>query len=39
MAMIRARALAASAALFRLLYSVREPEVVFYRDELQAISD
>src|SRR5499425_1088090 len=39
MAMIRSRASAASAAPFRLLYSVREPAAVFYRDELQAISD
>src|SRR5215470_19208415 len=39
MAMIRSRASAASAAPFRFLYSVREPEAVFYRDELRAISD
>ena len=39
MAMIRSRALAGSTARFRLLYSVREPEAVFYRDELQAVSD
>src|SRR5262244_107268 len=39
MAMIRSRASAGSAAPFRLLYSVREPRVVFYRDELQALSD
>src|SRR5215467_10742777 len=39
MAMIRSRALAGSTAPFRLLYSVREPGAVFYRDELQAISD
>jgi ferredoxin-NADP reductase len=39
MAMIRSRASAASAAPFRLLYSVREPGAVFYRDELQAVSD
>src|SRR5215831_18123507 len=39
MAMIRSRAAAASTAPFRLLYSVREPGAVFYRDELQAISD
>jgi ferredoxin-NADP reductase len=38
MAMIRSRASAASTAPFRLLYSVREPEAVFYRDELRAIS-
>ncbi|HEY9501063.1 MAG TPA: hypothetical protein VIR01_05460, partial [Pyrinomonadaceae bacterium] len=39
MAMIRSRALARSTAQFRLLYSVREPEAVFYRNELQALSD
>src|SRR3954469_1798710 len=39
MAMIRSRALAGSTAPFRLLYSVREPEAVFYREELQAIAD
>src|ERR1700738_1448436 len=39
MAMIRSRASAASSAPFRLLYSVREPGAVFYRDELQALSD
>src|SRR3954452_21050556 len=33
MAMIRSRALAGSTAPFRLLYSVREPEAVFYRDD------
>ena len=38
MAMIRSRASAGSTVPFRLLYSVREPEAVFYRDELQAIS-
>lgn len=38
MAMIRARNSAASKAPFRLLYSVRAPEAVFYRDELQALS-
>jgi len=38
-AMIRSRASAGSSASFRLLYSVREPGGVFYRDELQAISD
>jgi ferredoxin-NADP reductase len=38
MAMIRSRALAGSAAPFRLLYSVREPAAVFYREELQALS-
>ena len=36
MAMIRSRASAGSTAPFRLLYSVREPGAVFYRDELQA---
>lgn len=39
MAMIRSRASAESTASFRLLYSVREPGAVFYRDELQAISN
>jgi ferredoxin-NADP reductase len=39
MAMIRSRASAGGAAPFRLLYSVREPAAVFYRDELQALSD
>ena len=35
MAMIRSRAAAGSPAPFRLLYSVREPGAVFYRDELR----
>ena len=39
MAMIRSRAWAGSSAPFRLLYSVREPGAVFYRDELRALSD
>jgi ferredoxin-NADP reductase len=39
MAMIRSRAAAGSTAPFRLLYSVREPEAVLYRDELQALPD
>jgi ferredoxin-NADP reductase len=39
MAMIRSRASAGSIAPFRLLYSVREPAAVLYRDELQALSD
>jgi ferredoxin-NADP reductase len=39
MAMIRSRAVAGSAATFRLLYSVREPGAVLYRDELQILSD
>jgi ferredoxin-NADP reductase len=39
MAMIRSRASVGSGASFRLLYSVREPAAVFYRDELQALSD
>jgi len=39
MAMIRSRASAGSSAPFRLLYSVREPGAVLYRDELQAVSD
>jgi ferredoxin-NADP reductase len=39
MSMIRSRASAGSTAPFRLLYSVREPEAVFYRDELRALID
>jgi ferredoxin-NADP reductase len=39
MAMIRSRAAAGSSAPFRLLYSVREPGAVFYRDELRTLSD
>lgn len=39
MAMIRSRASAGSTAPFRLLYSVREPGAVYYRDELQALID
>jgi ferredoxin-NADP reductase len=39
MAMIRSHRSAGSSAPFRLLYSVREPEKVFYRDELQALSN
>ncbi len=38
MAMIRARASAGSTAPFRLLYSVREPGAVWYREELEALS-
>ena len=38
MAMIRSRVSVGSTAPFRLLYSVREPEAVFYRDELRALS-
>src|SRR6266566_1873929 len=37
MAMIRSRASAGSTAPFRLLYSVREPGAVFYRDELETL--
>lgn len=39
MAMIRSRASAGSTAPFRLLYSVREPGAVYYRDELRALMD
>src|ERR1043166_1567974 len=39
MAMIRSRASAGSTAPFRLLYSVREAEAVFYRDELKALTN
>jgi ferredoxin-NADP reductase len=38
MAMIRSRGSAGNGAPFRLLYSVREPETVFYRDELRTFS-
>jgi ferredoxin-NADP reductase len=39
MAMIRSRAASGSSAPFRLLYSVRDPGAVFYRDELQKRSE
>jgi len=39
MSMIRSRAAAGSGAPFRLLYSVREPGAVFYRDELRKRSE
>jgi ferredoxin-NADP reductase len=39
MSMLRSRASAGAKAPFRLLYSVREPEAVFYRDELRTLSD
>jgi ferredoxin-NADP reductase len=39
MSMIRTRASTGSAARFQLLYSVRELGAVFYRDELQALTD
>ena len=39
MAMIRSRAASGNSALFRLLYSVREPGAVFYGRELQSLSD
>ncbi len=38
MSMLRSRVSARSIAPFRLLYSVREPDAVFYRDELHALS-
>ena len=38
MSMIRSRAAVRSTSPFRLLYSVREPGAVFYRDELLALS-
>jgi ferredoxin-NADP reductase len=38
MAMIRSRATARSRAPFRLLYSVRHPASVWYRDELQSLT-
>jgi ferredoxin-NADP reductase len=37
MAMIRSRVSAGATAPFRLLYSVREPRAVYYRDELQKL--
>jgi len=39
MAMIRSRSSAGSTAPFRLLYSVREPEAAYYRDELRTLLD
>jgi ferredoxin-NADP reductase len=39
MSMIRAWLSAVNKAPFRLLYSVREPQLVFYRDELLQLSD
>lgn len=39
MAMIRSRFSTSNSAPFRLLYSVREPAAVFYRDELLALSN
>src|SRR6516164_4532147 len=39
MSMVRSRASAGSSAPFRLLYSVREPEAILYRDELKELSD
>src|SRR5262244_1586233 len=39
MAMIRSRAAAGSTAPFRLLYSVREPVSVWYRDELRSLPE
>jgi ferredoxin-NADP reductase len=38
MAMIRSHVSARNKSQFRLLYSVREPEAIFYRDELGALS-
>ena len=38
MAMIRSRVSAGSTVPFRLLYSVREPGAVFYRDELEVFA-
>jgi ferredoxin-NADP reductase len=38
MGMIRSRAQANSTAPFRLLYSVREPGAIIYREELKALS-
>ena len=38
MAMMRSRVATRSAPPFRLLYSVRAPEAIFYRDDLQALT-
>jgi ferredoxin-NADP reductase len=38
MSMIRSRKKAASAVPFRLIYSVRSPQVLYYADELQELS-
>lgn len=38
MAMIRPRIAAGNSAPFRLLYSLREPEAMFYSDELNSLS-
>src|SRR5260370_30777136 len=38
MAMIRSHVSTKNTSQFRLLYSVREPEAIFYRDELGALS-
>jgi len=38
MAMLRSRSSTGNVTPFRLLYSVREPRAVFYRDELRALS-
>src|SRR5262249_31415726 len=39
MAMVRLRAASGSTAPFRLLYSVREPGAILYRDELKKLSN
>jgi ferredoxin-NADP reductase len=39
MAMIRSRMAAGKESQFRLLYSVREPEAVFYKKELKALAE
>jgi ferredoxin-NADP reductase len=39
MAMIRSRTSSGSSSPFRLLYSVREPASVFYREELRTLAD
>jgi len=38
MAMVRSRVSTGSTAPFRLLYSVREPRTIFYRNELRSLS-
>src|SRR5262249_38047098 len=39
MAMIRSRESVGNRSQFRLLYSVREPEAVFYKNELKALAE
>jgi ferredoxin-NADP reductase len=39
MAMVRSRESAGNRSLFRLLYSIREPKAVFYKNELKALAE